>query len=38
MNEVKSVVKQDMVRVNIDILGINEIKWKEIGNSNSDDH
>ena len=38
MNEVKSVVKQDMERVNTDILGINEIKWKEIGNINSDDH
>ena len=27
-----------MVRVNTDILKINEIKWKEIGNINSDDH
>ena len=38
MNQVKLVVKQDMVRVNTDVLRINEIKWKEIGNINSDDH
>ena len=27
-----------MSRVDIDILGINEIKWTEIGEFNSDDH
>ena len=32
------VVKQEMARVNIDILGISEPKWTGIGESNSDDH
>ena len=32
------VVKQEMVRVTIDILGISELKWMEIGGFNSDDH
>ena len=32
------VVKQEMVRVNIDILGINELKWVGMGKFNSDDH
>ena len=32
------IVKQEMSRVDIDILGINEIKWTEIGEFNSDDH
>ena len=32
------VVKQEMARVNIDILGISELKWTRIGDSNSDDH
>ena len=27
-----------MARVNIDILGINELKWTEMGEFNSDDH
>ena len=27
-----------MVRVNIDILGISELKWTEMGKFNSDDH
>ena len=27
-----------MVRVNIDILGISELKWTEMGDFNSDDH
>ena len=31
------VVKQEMVRVNIDILGISEIKWTGMGEFNSDD-
>ena len=39
MNEYKlDVVKQDMVRVNIGILGISEIKWTGMGEFNSDDH
>ena len=39
MNQGKSeVVKQEMVRVNIDILGICELKWTGIGEFNSDDH
>ena len=32
------VVKQEMVRVNIDILGISELKRTEMGDFNSDDH
>ena len=32
------VVKQEMVRVNIDILGINELKWTRMGKFSSDDH
>ena len=32
------VVKQEMARVNIDILGISELKWTEMGKLNSDDH
>ena len=32
------VVKQEMVRVNINILGISEIKWTGMGEFNSDDH
>ena len=32
------VVKQEMARVNIDILGISELKWTGIGEFNSDDH
>ena len=32
------VVKQEMVRVNIDILGISELKWTGKGEFNSDDH
>ena len=31
------VVKQEMVRMNIDILGISELKWTGTGESNSDD-
>ena len=39
MNQGKlEVVKQEMARVNIDILGISELKWTGIGDSNSDDH
>ena len=32
------VVKQEMPRVNVDILGINELKWTGMGEFNSDDH
>ena len=32
------VVKQEMARVNVDILGIRELKWTGIGEFNSDDH
>ena len=32
------VVKQEMVRVNIDILGINELKWTGMGEFISDNH
>ena len=32
------VVKQEMARVNIDILGISELKWMERSEFNSDDH
>ena len=32
------VVKQEMARVNIDIVGISELKWTQMGEFNSDDH
>ena len=32
------VVKQVMARVNVDILGISELKWTGMGEFNSDDH
>ena len=39
MNQGKlEVVKQEMARVNIDILGISELKWTGMGQFNSDDH
>ena len=39
MNQGKlEVVKQEMARVNIDVLGINELKWTGMGEFNSDDH
>ena len=39
MNQGKlEVVKQDMARVNIDILGISEQRWTGMGEFNSDDH
>ena len=39
MNQGKlEVVKQEMVRVNMDTLGISEVKWTGIGEFNSDDH
>ena len=39
MNQGKlEVVKQEMARVNLDILGIRELKWTGMGEFNSDDH
>ena len=39
MNQGKlDMVKQEMARVNIDILGIGELKWMRMGEFNSDDH
>ena len=32
------VIKQEMVRINIDILGISELKWTGMGEFNYDDH
>ena len=32
------VVKQEIARLNIDILGISELKWMEMGEFNSGDH
>ena len=39
MNQGKlEVVKQDMARVTIDILGISKLRWTAMGKFNSDDH
>ena len=39
MNQGKlEVVKQEMRRVNIDILGISELRWTRMGEFHSDDH
>ena len=39
MNQGKlEVVKQEMARVNVDILRISELKWTGMGEFNSDDH
>ena len=39
MNEdILEVVKQEMARLNIDILAISELKWTGMGEFNSDDH
>ena len=39
MNQGKlDVVEQGMARVNIDILGISELRWTGMGEFNSDDH
>ena len=39
MNQGKlEVVKQEMARVNIDILGISKLRWTGMGEFNSDDH
>ena len=32
------VIKQEMARVNVDILGISKLKWTGMGEFNSDDH
>ena len=39
MNQGKlEVVKQEMARVNVNILGISKLKWTGMGEFNSDDH
>ena len=39
MNQGKlEVAKQEKARVNINILGISELKWTRMGEFNSDDH
>jgi hypothetical protein len=39
MNQGKlEVIKQEMTRVNINILGISELRWTGTGELNSDDH
>ena len=39
MNQgILEAVKQEMARVNINILGISELKWTRMGEFNSDDH
>ena len=39
MNQGKFVVvKEEMARMNVDILGISELKWTGMGEFNSDDH
>ena len=39
MNQGKlEVVKQEMARVNVELLGISKLKWTELGEFNADDH
>ena len=39
MNQGKlEVVKQEMAKVNVNISGLRELKWTEMGEFNSDDH
>ena len=39
MNQGKlKVIKQEMARVKVNILGISELKWTQMGEFNSDDH
>ena len=39
MNQDKlDIVKQEMARLNIDLLGISHLKWTGMGEFNSDDH
>ena len=36
--DILDVVKQEMAKLNFNILGISELKWTRIGEFNSDDH
>ena len=39
MNQGKlEVIKQELARVNVDILGISELRWSGMGDLNSDEH
>ena len=39
MNQGKlEVVKQEMARMNVNLLGVSELKWTRMGEFNSDDH
>ena len=38
VDHILSVVKQEMARLNVDILGISKLKWTGMGEFNSDDH
>ena len=38
LTHIYGMVKQEMARVNIDILGISELKWTGMGEFNPDDH
>ena len=39
MNQGKlQIIKHEMARLNVDILGISELKWTGMGEFNSDDH
>ena len=39
MNQGKlEVIKQEMIRMTVDIVGISELKWTGMGEFNSDDH
>ena len=39
MNQAKlEVIKQETARVNLNILGISELKWTDLGEFNSDDY
>ena len=38
MNQSKLEVVKQMARVNIDVLGMSELKWTGMGEFNSDDH
>ena len=38
LTHIYGMVKQEMARVNIDILGVTELKWTGLGEFNSDDH
>ena len=36
--QIGKVVKQEIKRVNVDILGVNKLRWTGMGEFNSDDH